>query len=190
VSIITEALKRAEEDKVIKEKEAAELALSGIALEAAKESEVVVQEHIEERRPAPEPVAASGTSRFLNRLGQPAVIGGLLLLAFLALWAIPQWPMNGGGLSLKWNPFGGAQTVTNASIERTETATIAAPETAAPLPYVLTGITVVDGDRFALVNDQIVTVGDSVDGAFITEILDREVVLETRAGEIRLKIRN
>ena len=45
-------------------------------------------------------------------------------------------------------------------------------------------------DRYALVNGQIVQAGDSIDGAHVKEILDREVVLETRAGEIRLKIQS
>ena len=56
------------------------------------------------------------------------------------------------------------------------------------LPFTLTGISVQGSDRYAIINGEIVQEGNSIDGAHVKEILDREVVLETRAGEIKLKI--
>lgn len=55
-------------------------------------------------------------------------------------------------------------------------------------PYVLSGITKMGKDRFALINDQILRPGDWVNGATVKAILDNEVILETTFGELKLKI--
>ena len=57
------------------------------------------------------------------------------------------------------------------------------------LPYVLSGISKLGNSQYAIINGMIVQQGDSIDGAHVREILNGEVVLETRAGEIRLKIK-
>lgn len=54
--------------------------------------------------------------------------------------------------------------------------------------YVLSGISVTGGDHYAVVNGSIVQKGDSIDGAYVKDVLDREVVLETRTAEIKLKL--
>ena len=45
-------------------------------------------------------------------------------------------------------------------------------------------------NHFAIINGTIVQKGDSIDGAHVKEVLENEAVLETRAGEFRLKIEN
>jgi hypothetical protein len=56
------------------------------------------------------------------------------------------------------------------------------------MPYLLSGISVSEDDRYAVVNGQIVTEGDLVDGAYVKQILERDVVLDTKTSEIKLKL--
>ena len=56
------------------------------------------------------------------------------------------------------------------------------------LPFTLSGISAWGPDRYAIVNGAIVQEGDSVGGALVKQILGREVILETRNGEVKLKI--
>lgn len=58
----------------------------------------------------------------------------------------------------------------------------------AQIPFLLSGISVSGVERYAVINGQIVRVGDWVDGAFVREILDHEAILVTRSGEIKLKL--
>ena len=52
----------------------------------------------------------------------------------------------------------------------------------------LSGITKLDKDFYAIINGEIVQVGDSIGGATVKEIMDREVILKTRSGEVKLII--
>ena len=56
------------------------------------------------------------------------------------------------------------------------------------LSYALTGISAFDNKHYAVVNGVVLKPGDSVDGAIVKDITDQEAVLETRAGELRLRI--
>lgn len=56
------------------------------------------------------------------------------------------------------------------------------------LPYTLSGVTHVGNDHYAIINGAIVQIEDTVDGAHVKAISEREVVLETRDGEIKLKL--
>lgn len=55
--------------------------------------------------------------------------------------------------------------------------------------YVLSGITMVEGERLALINNQIVRAGDILSGnAVVKEILSKSVILSARNKEVRLSI--
>ncbi len=56
------------------------------------------------------------------------------------------------------------------------------------LPYVLSGISKVDNNYYAIINGIIVQPGETIDGALVKEINDREATLETRSGKIILSI--
>ncbi len=55
-------------------------------------------------------------------------------------------------------------------------------------PYVLSGVSIFGNERYAVINGRIVTIGDSIDGAYVKEIMDRNVVIETKTSEIKLKL--
>lgn len=59
-----------------------------------------------------------------------------------------------------------------------------------PLPkFVLTGITASGKERLALINNQVVRVGDPIgENAFVKEIQERRVILEFRGREVKLTL--
>lgn len=66
---------------------------------------------------------------------------------------------------------------------------IAKPAKGKVAPYRLTGITVSpDGSHYAIVNETVVRSGDYVDGAFVQAISNGEVVLNSAKGELKLHL--
>jgi len=110
----------------------------------------------------------------------------VLVFISVTLYILPKWPTS-DGIKLMWNPLVGA--FQNRSAQKgTQSETALDSQALAVPPYSLTGISVWGQDRYAFVNGEIVTIGDTVDGAIISDILEREIVLNTKAGEFRLKI--
>ncbi len=56
------------------------------------------------------------------------------------------------------------------------------------LSFALSGISAFDNKHYAVINGTVLQAGDLVDGAVVKDITDNEAILETRAGELRLKI--
>ena len=65
----------------------------------------------------------------------------------------------------------------------------AAQSKSAGLSYVLSGVSKLGSSRYAIINGMILQVGESIAGAQVKEILDNEVTLVTKAGEIKLIIK-
>jgi hypothetical protein len=198
VSIITDALKKAELDREQKAKHAAEEALERAALTAVKEQEEIAETAIaeevieEEVLPAPTPIPAptprlEKVSPVYTRKSvlppyfrEVAVFGAVVLGILLLLLVIPKWPGVGENLTVLWHP---GQNWEKAKSTRVEASGL-------NVPFTLSGVSNLGDERYAFINGEILTVGDSIQGAYVLEILDHGVVLETKAGEIKIAIQS
>lgn len=54
--------------------------------------------------------------------------------------------------------------------------------------FVFSGMTTQDSEQYAIINDQIVRVGEVIDGATLNEIGDRQVTLNLRGKKITLQL--
>lgn len=90
------------------------------------------------------------------------------------------------------------QTQPSLPIQGTETETIHSAQFLKPLPktkernepeesFVLNGIFFSDNEGYALINNQIVKIGDTIKGATVKDIKLNEVELETPSGIIKIK---
>ncbi len=59
----------------------------------------------------------------------------------------------------------------------------------AGLSYVLSGVSKLGDSRYAIINGAILQEGETIAGAQVKQILDNEVTLATRTGEIKLNIK-
>jgi len=76
-----------------------------------------------------------------------------------------------------------------ALLSRVEARVPLLPNLALHPTFVLTGITTSEGKPLALINDQVVGVGDRVgDKALVKEIQERRVILEFQGREIKLAL--
>ena len=198
MSIITDALKKAEREREFKVKRASEeekpvelLAAQAGLVEAALEKEKRAPEEIEEN-----PVREENWSLELG-VREVLILGVAIFSCILLLFSLPSWPLLGRDLSLAWHPFRSAPRIFQLGALGSmyqqgvlKTGTVPFADQSVKLPFVLSGISLQEDARYAIVNGVVVQEGDSVDGAHVKQISDREVVLDTRAGEIRLKIQS
>lgn len=203
MSIITEALKKAEHERELKAKQGfQEIGSDGVAdeikpVEVFLEQSAVVEAEIENslsesvmsQEPLPQTVMLS-----TSQVRDLSILAGVGAICIVALLLLPRWPILGKNFSILWNPFQTTskwQAGSGPSISRMISSSLGSSSvsSAGPiLPFHLSGISIQGNDRVALVNGIIVQKDDWVDGAHVKEILDREVVLETKTGEIKLKI--
>ena len=200
MSIITDALKKAEQERELRSKRAVEV-LTEVPEESKPvemllgQSEVVETEIEENAGLTAE--AAEQNAIYRAEQAFPQQIRGILLIAgsvfvcFLAL-VLLTWSGGGGaGFSAIWRPFRNASAFQVPPMYQQNILSVRAHNfsvSGVKLPFNLSGISSQGDARYAIINDVIVQKGDSIDGATVKEILGREVVLETRAGEIKLKI--
>ncbi len=205
MSIITDALKKAEQERDLKAKHAAKMAkVAFIEPERAQSVEVLLeQSHMVETqieqsiRPAgmSQPDTFKGpwfSSPQFREVSIISTVVGVIISCLVILLALPHWPGMGKDSSIIWRPFrvvGLFQVPPmyqqNIFLERLQHS---GSENGVKLPFILTGISAQGNKSYAIVNGVVVQKGDLIDGATVKEILDRGVVLETRAGEIKLKI--
>ena len=194
MSIITDALKKAERERELKEKEKrASEEVATILAEEEKTVETFLEQSVREEKETEEKTdfagvreATSGVSHWFS-LPEPRnaifLAGGVFLCVFLFFFLV-RWPVLGKNALVIWDPF----QIWNVFGKGAPNPPRHLGQTSASFPYTLSGISSSGGERYAIVNGAIVQEGDSVDGAHVKQILDREVVLETRLGEIKLKI--
>ena len=205
MSIITDALRKAERERYLQDEISAESAQSRTALEAVRESDRMVSEalaSLERRRKemeaqtrpqVPEQNAAFflGSSRTRSQsrdvLTFVAIAGAI---AFVLYW-IPRWPTTYKFASpTRTNAFHMEEVLAPAPIEslwKDVGSPFGVEGERQTIPFVLSGISAFGDERYAFINGKILGVGDFIDGAFVKSILDHEVVLETKTGEIKLK---
>lgn len=175
MSIITDALKKAEQERALKaQKTADEVQIREIALQ----EEAIIRSLIKDIPNISKEPAKKVQSEVVL-FGRAVQWRYIAIASFAALCAILFfWPKN-----------------------QNERIVIQTSAPAAPVsqnfvtkfrgfPYVLSGASVVNDHRYAIVNGKIVQKGDSIDGAFVKEVIDKGVILETTQGEIKLKIPN
>jgi len=187
MSIITDALKKAESERELKGKHlAAELAPIAAAEEklvsSVTESILPDQIKIESEKPIPEIQKFPINRRPIweNPVLIIASIFVLFFLIFLVFSFIPKKAI----LIVQSNKDGGDQKQIIRSVSRSiESSPIA-------MPYVLSGVSKLGSAQYAIINGMIVQKGESIDGAFVSEISERKVTLETKAGKIQLKIQS
>ena len=184
MSIITEALKKAEQERASKLKQ--ETVAQEINTVLAEEEKVV--KSFLEKNKAPEPAPHSSLTEFSKRnwfIGSAVVI-------FLVLYLLVNAASMKRGFSFLWYLFKNSKTLQTASIgivyDRETYPTESAGFSNFAPGFVLSGISVQGEDRYAVINGKIVQKGDLIKGAFVKEILGREVTLETKTGELKLKV--
>ncbi|MBI4367786.1 MAG: hypothetical protein HY588_00165 [Candidatus Omnitrophica bacterium] len=183
MSIITDALKKAEREREAKAKTAREEAESVLV-----EEEKTVDAFLESvAAPSAELSFTKADAAISPQRVPPSfftgkdlwVILGIVSLCFLGLWVVSRAPLVSGHFSFPWRLFQTTGISKVASSARSQ---------GVQLPYVLSGISASGAKPYAIVNGIIVEQGHSINGAYVKEIQNQEVVLETRAGEIRLKL--
>lgn len=197
MSIITDALKKAERDRggklheKMEEIHAASLAKEVKPSQILEEEEKLLEESLAE--------AASRAKtfsfvwpRFSWHETNVFVVRGALVAGFAVLVVFLF-------LTFRWEASD--QMVASVSLPTVQVSSAAKPA-AVPrktffgkrqpvrptLSYALTGISTFDDKHYAIINGIVLQAGDSVDGAVVKDITDREAILETRAGELRLRI--
>lgn len=204
MSIITDALKKAERERELREKQAAEeLSVSSPSQAYEPPSLQTESLNLAESKSIPSVQENQGLSFRAFRSSiwwskEIFLVGGAILFFLFILFALPHWPQVGSDLSIIWRPLRNQSAFRIGSLGPVVPQGSPPPVPSAPasfegavatkFPFVLSGISISGDDRYAVVNGAIVQKGDSIDGAHVKEILDREVVLETRSGEIRLRI--
>lgn len=195
MSIITDALKKAEQEHELKAKSTSQEAAVALVedAEASRETAVLDRPEIHETYveniipTGPDKAASNRSVWFLElQFREVLILSGVVFLVVFVLFLLPKWPTIGGNFSLLWRPAQGGSVFQVGPIIKPvprgmDGRTIS-------LPFQLSGVSASGNNRYAIVNGTIVQKGDSIDGAFVKEILDQEVILETRAGEIKLKI--
>ena len=204
MSIITDALKKAEREREMKTKQTLDESAAVAVEEESKPAETtqIQLTPVENERIGNLPPSARGEKFGLDRfqfsdtrVRDVIIVAGIVFGCLVALALLPRWPSIGRNLSVVWHSGDGASafrmspagTPLGSGALRMQPA-FSEDKSFVQLPFVLSGISALGKDRYAIVNDKIVQQGDSVDGAHVKDILDREVVLETRSGEIKLKI--
>lgn len=195
MSIITDALKKAEQEHELKTKQASQEAAVALAEELRPSVEAVVLEKSEAQETYTEhtiPVELTNSTSHQPiwfpelQFREVLILGGVAILTFFVLFLLPKWPTLGSNFSLLWRPAQGGSVFQVGTVKKA--ASHGLDNRAISLPFQLSGISVAGDNRYALVNGTIVQKGDSIDGTFVKEILDQEVILETRTGEIKLKV--
>lgn len=201
MSIITDALKKAEHERELKTKHTSGEGVAILA-EEARPTELFLDEtyiganRTEKNVPAVETkeTVFSGTARFSSWPAREIfILAGAALSGLFILSLFVRWPEMVRNFSLLWLPS------YKASVSETPSSSIlglhlskAQPvnflDNNTRLPFILSGISVSGADRYAIINGKVIQEGDSINGAYLKEILDREVILETKTGEIKLKI--
>jgi hypothetical protein len=102
-------------------------------------------------------------------------LGGLIAYHFLTSWAQHSSPTKDGGKALR------------SSVEARMSSIV--PNLTPQGKFTLTGITISGDQRLALINDQVVAVGDRVgENTFVKEIQERRVILEFQGREVKLAL--
>lgn len=172
MSIITDALKKAEHERELKAKPTPEPEMSTATVtEVEPEVSTAIPQPLEAMEAVLEE-SISQTGQFHSSSKptwkNPVFIGAsaIFLMCLLALIFVPR------------------KTV----LKMSQPVSVSASGKSLALPYVLSGISQMGDRHYAIVNDIILQAGDSIDGAHVREILEGEVTLDTRAGEIKLKL--
>lgn len=204
MSIITDALKKAEQERELRAKRVTEETKIDLpeveevkAVEVLLEQSHLVETHIEQ---SIHPTRFEGTTSlpksdwFFSPRFREVIVTSLIVVVVISclsvLVLLPSWSGFGSNVSIAWHSFW------NASLFQVppmyENTLSMKPRnfngSGINLPFSLSGISRQGNSRYAIVNGVIVQKGDSIDGARVKEILEREVVLETRAGEIKIKL--
>ncbi len=190
MSIITDALRKAEQDREFKTKQAAADSALTVLLEEpitvpdyARQMAELVEEEITEKKAVTDHDATFKLRSILRILG----IAVALFISVLSLIAVVFFIYNLVINLITLKPS------RNTSL----TIPINMQPLIKPLPhsgqnsqsgFALSGVTHVGDDFYAIINGTIVQKGDTIAGAKVKEIFERDVVLETRSGEVKLKI--
>lgn len=199
MSIITDALKKAESARGPKASQTAEEARAAACAEEAIVPELTWRKlGPKETRVEKDgsPAARERSSRrfvsfSLRQFLEILILLAIVLLSLGVLFVLPRWSPMGRNFSVIGEAVQKA-VVAPRGVFRQEIPQTASPkveEVSAKLPFTLSGISAWGADRYALINGVVVEKGDSIDGARVKEIFDRAVILETNAGEVKLKIR-
>lgn len=210
MSLITDALKRAERDRGQKLREKVEeVHAASVAQEAhppriLEEEEVLVEQKLKSAVPPVWPSSETAFKpqmpsliwpQFSWRTANVFVLRGAFVVSLAALVVFLF-------MIFKWEPP-----------EQTTVASVSLPALSRPsgvstvpvskkgffqkhaparpgqaFSYALSGISTFDDKHYAIINGLVLQAGDSVDGAMVKDITDREAILETRAGELKLRI--
>lgn len=205
MSIITDALKKAERERELNAKRPLEEAAQVIPPEmkpqelSSRQMDAVTLEPSTGTVLPPRENKVRGRKPFQFLSLQPKevliLVGMILSLVFVFI-LLPRWPSTDKNLSVIWRPAdrGGFFRVNSAGGVLRSGLRVAPPSREGSedsrfikLPFSLSGISVLGENRYAVINNRIVQEGDAIDGALVKQILDREVVIETRSGDIKLK---
>ncbi len=206
MSIITDALKKAEQERELKAKRTAEDTKTVLSNETVEvkpvevllEQSHIVETHIEQ---SVHPTGFEGTTSFHKpgwfsspRFRETAMIFlivGIVVPCLSVLVLLPSWPGLDGNASIVWHSFWNANLFQIPRMYQ-QNVLSAKPQnfngSGVNLPFSLSGISFQGENRYAIVNGVIVQKGDLIDGGRVKEILGREVTLDTKAGEIKLKL--
>lgn len=166
MSLIQEALEKAGRSVEIEEAPTRPSAVKQSSQMTTTVSQPSVSHLATRRRNSQIPILIFGILIFL---------GGLIAYHFLASWAQHSSPTKDGGKALR------------SSVEAHMPSIV--PNLTPQGKFTLTGITISGDQRLALINDQVVAVGDRVgEKAFVKEIQERRVILEFQGREVKLAL--
>lgn len=195
MSIITDALKKAERDRELKAKQGLQdTAFAGANGDNSTATLLAqsdaVEQHIEKSK------FEEGIDQAIFRRpdwyqsSQLQVIFLFIaagLACALVLFALPEWPRIGENFSIVWQPFN-SKSKNHSYTSGLGVFGKGIRTSVSASQFTLSGITSTGNDHFAIVNGTIVQKGGSIDGAYVKDISNQEVILETKNGEIILKI--
>ena len=202
MSIISDALKKAERERELKAKQAQEgvpgsEAEQGKLVDSLSSQAELVEEEI--KRKADSELEAMrpllGPRRvWLRRFLELMILLGVVSLVVAVLFVLPFWPgprknssPDANLLSRANRPFGGAEAP--GRDEKRSGRNIHLPiGRGVSFPFVLSGISVQGKDRYAVVNDAIVQEGDFVNGVRVKSITAEEVTLAAANEDLTLRI--
>ncbi len=191
MSIITDALRKAENERELKAKQASDDTAEVIAVTEEEEALVAsANSAFPAKVPSfqnlkPEIPIAVGVKELLNQ-NQPAwKYSTFLMVCAFFLVCLFVFLLSRKPVVILQSNMGSVRGQANkpAVFNFLKTQTV-------QLPYVLSGISSAGNNHYAIVNGMIVQQGDSIDGAHVKEILEQEIILETRAGEIKLNLKS
>ena len=213
MSIISEALKKAEQERIAKGKSSFTGERAGYGTGSLTDQLAAIEVDVTKRILASQIQYGDLKPKhffFLWEFWKAFLFLGVIVLLCLTLFLLPRWPslaeknssdiwqsstetVSSQAISANVSPEIPAATSDKMPVQENSSSPEAgkSEENTPPVPvnpYVLTGLSVSGKDHYAIVNRLVVKVGDLIGQAHVKSIENGQVVLDTDTGEVTLQM--